>query len=237
MTGSPVNPEPGDPGGRVRGVITVDGPAGSGKSTISRLLAERLGFVYLDTGAMYRAVALAAGRKGIPLDDGERLEALCKEIDLSIDIIGGRPRFFLDGEDVSRAIRTPEMDMAASRVSAVPEVRKAMTRLQRRIAAGMNVVAEGRDMGTVVFPRAARKFFLTASPEVRADRRYRERLARGERVTRESVAAELEARDRQDRTRSVAPLRPAGDAVIIDSSRLSPEGVVAEILRHLDVRS
>jgi CMP/dCMP kinase len=214
-------------------VITIDGPAGSGKSTVSRLLAEKLGFVYLDTGAMYRAVALAATRAGIALDDGVKLAALCRRLALRFETSGSQTHIFLGDEDVSQAIRSPQMDMGSSRVSAVREVREAMTVMQRNIAAGFKVIAEGRDMGTVVFPEANHKFFLTASPEARAERRYRERALRGEQVDKTVVTAELIRRDEQDQTREIAPLRPAPDAVRIDTTALAVREVVQKILHHM----
>jgi cytidylate kinase len=214
-------------------VITIDGPAGSGKSTVSRLLAEKLGFVYLDTGAMYRAVALAATRADIALDAGGKLAALCRNLALRFETSGSQTRIFLGGEDVSQAIRSPEMDMGSSRVSAVREVREAMTVMQRNIAAGLKVVAEGRDTGTVVFPGADHKFFLTASPEARAERRYKERVLRGEPVDKTVVTTELRKRDEQDQTREIAPLRPAPDAVRIDTTALTVIEVVQKILHHL----
>jgi CMP/dCMP kinase len=217
-------------------VVTIDGPAGSGKSTISQLLAEELGFVYLDTGAMYRAVALAAKRAGIALDDGGRLAPLCQRLGLRFERRGSQTLIFLGDEDVSQSIRSPEMDMGSSRVSAVREVREAMTVMQRDIAAGLKVIAEGRDMGTVVFPDAHHKFFLTASPEARAERRYRERVHRGEPVNKTVVATELRRRDEQDQTREIAPLRPAADAVRIDTTLLTVREVIQKILHHLGHR-
>ena len=187
----------------------------------------------LDTGAMYRAVALAARRQGIDLRDGKRLGELCRSLDLHFNTDEEPPRLLLGNEDISMAIRHPEMDMLSSEVSAVKEVREAMASLQRKMAEGVRLVAEGRDMGTVVFPEAGHKFFLTASPQVRAERRYKEMLERGESVDMATVVSELKKRDRQDEKRSLCPLRPAGDATVIDSTRLMPEEVVHEILDHL----
>ena len=214
-------------------IITIDGPAGSGKSTISRALAKKINFIYLDTGAMYRAVALAAKRRGISPNHGERLGNLVKSMDLYFKTDEDPPKLFLDKEDISMAIRSPEMDMLASKVSAFKEVREGMSHLQRKMASGLKVVAEGRDMGTVVFPGAGHKFYLTAIPGVRAERRFRERLKRGESVSKEIVESELKKRDRQDQTRSIAPLKPAEDARIIDSTQLTPEEVVEKIMEHL----
>ncbi len=212
-------------------MVTIDGPAGSGKSSASRAVARELGFVYLDTGAMYRAVALAAFRRGVDVKDGTSLGNLCRELDIRFrPFRDGEHHLFLNHEDVSPAIRTPEMDMLSSAVSAVPEVREAMTLLQRRLAEIGGVVAEGRDMGTVVFPEARHKFFLTASLEARAQRRYRERLERGEAITLNRVQEDLERRDMQDESRSLAPLRPAGDARILDTTHLTLEEVIETIL-------
>ncbi len=219
----------------MQNVITIDGPAGSGKSTISRLLAKKIGYLYLDTGAMYRAVALAAKREKIHLNDGKALGELCNSLDLRFITDQAPPRLFLNGEDISAAIRSPEMDMASSEVSAVSEVRKAMTGLQRKMAKGMTLVAEGRDMGTVVFPEAKHKFYLTASLETRTERRYKERLGRGETVHMAFVESELKKRDHQDETRPIAPLRPAEDAKIIDTTEMTPEQVIGTILCQLDL--
>ncbi|MCF8062556.1 MAG: (d)CMP kinase [Deltaproteobacteria bacterium] len=217
--------------GMIRDVVAIDGPAGSGKSSVSRSVAGRLGYVYLDTGAMYRAVALAAGRMGLDLEDGPGLGGLCRGLDLSFATDGDHARLFLGEEDISDAIRTPEMDMLSSAVSAVPEVRQAMTGLQRRMGETGKVVAEGRDMGTVVFPEARHKFFLTASPAVRAERRYQERVGRGETVSLQRVAEELKRRDRQDESRAVAPLRAAEDALVVDTTDLTLEQVISFIIR------
>ena len=215
-------------------IITIDGPGGSGKSTIAKLMARKLNFIYLDTGAMYRAVALAALRNGIPFDQEARLSDLCQTIDLRFEHTEDASRLLLNGEDVSQAIRSPEMDIASSTVSAVRAVRFAMTDLQRRLSQDLNVVAEGRDMGTVVFPDARNKFFLTARPEVRARRRYRERQKRGEEISFEEVASLLAKRDQQDASRNLAPLKPAEDAVMIDSSDLEPTDVVKKMMAHVD---
>jgi cytidylate kinase len=214
-------------------IITIDGPAGSGKSTVSRTLAKRIACFYLDTGAMYRAVALAAKRKGVSFKDGKKLGELCRSLALHFKTDEDPPRMFLGNEDISVAIRSPEMDLLSSQVSAVREVREAMTELQRRMAKGLKLVAEGRDMGTVVFPDAKHKFFLTASPEVRAGRRYNERLGRGESVSRSLVEAEMRRRDQQDKRRSLAPLKPAKEAKVIDSTTLTVEQIVEEIISDL----
>jgi cytidylate kinase len=215
-------------------VITIDGPAGSGKSTVSRLLAKRIHFLYLDTGAMYRAVALEARRRGLDLEDGNSLGDLCRTLSLHYKTDEDPPRLVLGNEDITAAIRSPEMDMVSSKVSTVKAVRDAMTDLQRKMAKELKkVVAEGRDMGTVVFPDAEFKFFITADPKVRAERRYRERVARGEHVTRTAVLEDLQKRDHQDQTRSLAPLNPAKDAKIVDSTALTVEEVIEEILIHL----
>lgn len=211
-------------------IITIDGPAGSGKSTVSRLLAARLKLLYLDTGAMYRAVALQAKKEGVGLKDREKISRICRDLDLHFETLDGATRLFLGTEDISAAIRSPEMDMLSSAVSALKEVREAMTLLQRKMAGHGRVVAEGRDMGTVVFPDADYKFFVNADPEVRAGRRYRERLARGETVSRGEVEKELKKRDAQDMTRALAPLVPAKDAIIIDTTNLTVEEVVEKMI-------
>lgn len=213
-------------------IITIDGPAGSGKSTVSRIVAEKLGLLYLDTGAMYRAVALEADKRGLGPQKGRELKEMCLELDLNIRSDGHNSRIYVGGEDVTSRIRIPEMDMLSSAISAVKEVREAMTGLQRKIGRQGGLVAEGRDMGTVVFPDADHKFFLVASPEVRAERRYLERLKRGESVSRDVIGTELRKRDKQDETRPIAPLRPAKDAMIIDTTLLGIEQVVEEILER-----
>ena len=188
-------------------IITIDGPAGAGKSTVSRLLANKLQYFYLDTGAMYRAVALKAVNKGLAFDNGLELGHLCEELDLQFKSDNDHSKLILDGKDISLDIRSPEMDMLSSTVSAVKEVRESMKSLQRKIGSQGKIVAEGRDMGTVVFPYADHKFFITASLEERALRRYRERQARGEAVTKEAVQMDLKRRDEQDTLRAIAPSR------------------------------
>lgn len=215
-------------------VITLDGPAGSGKSTISRLLAEKLNFLYLDTGAMYRAVAFQAQRKKIDVNDRETLGTLCLNLDLKFKEDGKISKLFIGDEDISLAIRSSEMDMLSSTISAVKEVRIAMTGLQRKFGGKGRLVAEGRDMGTVVFPEADYKFFITASLKERAARRYGERKNRGESISRMEVENELRERDYQDETRPIAPLRPARDAKMIDTTTLTPEQVLENIFLSMN---
>ena len=214
-------------------IITIDGPVASGKSTVSRLLAKRLDLLYLDTGAMYRAVAFQAKRRGIDIGDQQELRELCQNLDLRFQTDGEGTKLYLGEEDISLAIRTPEMDLLSSTISAIKEVREAMTGLQRKIGQKGGLVAEGRDMGTIVFPNAEYKFFITASTEVRAERRYKERINRSESVSLEEVEKELKIRDHQDETRPIAPLRPAKDAKIIDSTSLNPNQVIEKILKEM----
>ena len=215
-------------------VITIDGPAGAGKSTVSRQLAANLGFLYLDTGAMYRAVALQAERMGLNVNNGERVRAMCQALELRFETVAGENRLYMGQEDVSAAIRSPRMDLLSSRISAIKEVREAMTELQRRIGENAHgLVAEGRDMGTVVFKDAEFKFYVTASQAVRAERRYKERKERGESPSRADVEREIEQRDEQDTNRAIAPLRSAEDAIRIDSSKLTPTEVLDVVLSHI----
>jgi CMP/dCMP kinase len=216
------------PQSRKTTVIAIDGPAGAGKSTIARSLASRLGFTYIDTGAMYRAVALWALRASIDLNDMHRLEQLALAADIQFD----GDRVTLNGEDVTAAIREPAVSDAASKVSIVPGVRRAMREQQQSIGASRSVVMEGRDIGTVVFPEAQVKIFLDADPETRAERRARETGAEVDRV-----AQEIAERDRRDRSRTEAPLMQAPDAEYIDSSKLPPEQVEEAILKIIRRRT
>ena len=215
-------------------VITVDGPAGSGKSTVSRMLAERLSYAYLDTGALYRAVAYRASKSGIRPDDEEGLRKLCDRIRIDVRNQKGILKVFVDDEDVSSVIRTPGVSMMASRVSAIPAVRQALLVLQRKTGEKGGIVAEGRDMGTVVFPGAAFKFFLTASVEERSRRRYLELVEKGERVSLEDVRKDVIRRDRQDTDRPIAPLRPSEGAIFIDSSNQTVSEVVDKIAEIIE---
>jgi cytidylate kinase len=218
-----------------KNIVTIDGPSGAGKSTISKLLASRLHYTYLDTGAMYRVVGLQVERSGLDLgEEGarEKLAQLLAGLDLELapGDEGKETRAFLNGEDVSDAIRTPEMAMVASRASAEPEVRKKLTEMQRKIGNNGAIVAEGRDMGTVVFPDAMHKFFLDASPEERAMRRQKQLAGNGQKIDFQELLAQIQKRDRDDSSRSLAPLHPAEDAVIIDSSEMNIDEVVSFML-------
>jgi cytidylate kinase len=219
-----------------KNIITIDGPSGAGKSTISKLLAARLQYTYLDTGAMYRVVGLQVQRSGLDLQAGDAKKKLVQLLD-TLDMTlapgeqGQETRAFLQGEDVSDAIRTPEMAMVASRVSAEPEVRNKLTEMQRALGNNGAIVAEGRDMGTIVFPGAKYKFFLDATPEERALRRQKQLLEKGQEVAYEEILAQIRKRDRDDSSRSLAPLQPAADAVVIDSSAMSIDAVVAFMLK------
>jgi cytidylate kinase len=207
-------------------VVAVDGPAGAGKSTVARGLARRLGYTFVDTGALYRTVALTAKERQIGWNDGSRLGELARLLTIAFAKDGEQIRVIADGKDVTDAIRTPEISEGASRVSALPEVRAGLLDLQRRVASTANVVAEGRDVGTVVFPSAQVKFFLIAKPETRALRRTLELQAKGQPAVLAEVLADMRARDERDSGRQVAPLRQAEDAIAIDTSELTPDEVV-----------
>jgi len=199
-------------------VIAIDGPSGAGKSTVAHLLAERLGYLQIDTGAMYRAVAWLIQQEGIDPDDPAAVERLCRDIDIRLERLNGRQRVLANGQDVTALIRTPEMSLLTSRISTLGPVREAMMQAQRRMGARGGVVLEGRDIGTVVFPDADVKFFLSATAEERGRRRYLELAAKGEPVTLADTIRAVADRDRQDSQRDLAPLRMAGDAIAVDSS-------------------
>jgi CMP/dCMP kinase len=217
-------------------VVAIDGPAGAGKSTVARGLADRLGYTFLDTGALYRAVALTAKQRLVTWDDGPGLGELARTLNITFARDGERTRVVADGKDVTDSIRTGEISEGASRVSAVPEVRAGLLELQRRVALNDNVVAEGRDVGTVVFPSARAKFFLIAKPETRAMRRMLELQAKGHPAVLADVLVEMRVRDERDSARSVAPLRRAEDAVEIDTSDLTAEQVIARMAEVVRAR-
>lgn len=211
--------------------VAIDGPAGAGKSTISRAAAKALGYIYVDTGALYRAVGVNALRKEINTRDKEAVAGTLTDISVDLVFENGEQKVLLNGENVSSEIRTPPASMAASDVSAVPEVRAFLFDLQRDIAARNNCIMDGRDIGTVVLPDAKVKIFLTASPEERATRRYRELIEKGSDVKYEDVLADLIERDYNDSHREIAPLKPAEDGVILDTTGLSLEESINEIIR------
>ena len=218
---------------RPRPVIAIDGPAGAGKSTVAQLLAKSLGYVLVDTGALYRAIALIARERGVAWTDGPALGALAAGLHLHFVPAddGGAPRLLEGDRDLSSAIRTPEISMGASDVSKHPEVRAALLSLQRQLGKDGGVVLEGRDIGTVVFPDAEAKVFLTASPEVRAGRRVKDLATRGITADLGQTLAEIRARDAQDSERPVAPLKAAADAIVLDTTDLDMPAVVEELAR------
>ena len=206
-------------------IIAIDGPVGSGKSTLARRVAELMGYVYIDTGAMYRALALKALRRGLGLDREGDLETLARGTRIDLKALNGTQQVFLDGEDVTTAIRTPEVSQAASKIAVVSGVRHVLVAEQRRAGQQGGVVMEGRDIGSVVFPDADLKIFLTASPEVRADRRYHEHQQKGDAIDRARTLDEIHQRDQRDRERSTSPLVRAPDAVVVDSTAMEAEEV------------
>lgn len=211
--------------------VAIDGPAGAGKSTVSRAAAKESGFIYVDTGALYRAVGINALRKGVNTRDKDAVAATLSDITVDLVFENGEQKVLLNGENVSSEIRTPPASMAASDVSAVPEVRAFLFDLQRDIARRNNCIMDGRDIGTVVLPDAKVKIFLTASPEERATRRYKELIEKGNDVKYEDVLSELIERDYNDSHREIAPLRPAEDSVTLDTTGLTLEESINEIIR------
>lgn len=214
--------------------VAIDGPAGAGKSTISKAAAKELGFIYIDTGALYRTVGLNAMRKKADLESAESIEkTLTNDLSVELRFIDGEQKMFLNGEDVSLSIRTPEASMAASKVSAIPAVRKYLFDLQKKLAKENDCIMDGRDIGTVVLPDAKVKIFLTASPESRAKRRFEELLEKGMDVKFEDVLADMKQRDYNDSHRAIAPLKPAEDAILLDTSGFELEKSVALIIKTI----
>ena len=214
--------------------IGIDGPVGAGKSSVADAVAERLGILHLDTGAMYRALGLTALRRGMDVQDEEKIVQLCKELKVSVAHQGNGQHTYVEGEDVTGMIRTPEVSMAASTVSRYAEVRKEMVRIQQRLAAETDMVLDGRDICTTVLPEATAKIYLTASAEERARRRYLEMQEKGQTDSYEQVLEDLKKRDWQDMNRPVEPLRQAPDAVLVDSTDLDFNGTVEAILKIVE---
>lgn len=213
--------------------IAIDGPAGAGKSTIAREAAERLGYIYVDTGALYRTVGLAAKNNSIDTGDRKKLIKLLNGIDVQLKFIQGEQRVLLNGEDVSEEIRQPQISMAASEVSAVPEVRDYLFGLQKKLASENNVIMDGRDIGTVVLPNADVKIFLTASPEERADRRVKQLAEKGEHFSYDKILSEIIERDYNDTNRKAAPLKKADDAFLIDTTGLTKQESVEMVIKKI----
>ena len=211
--------------------VAIDGPAGAGKSTLARRLAAEMGYIYVDTGAMFRTIGLYALRAGKDPKDNEAVNALLPEIELHFAFIDGEQHVYLKEEDVSTAIRTEEVGMAASAVGANPAVRAFLLGMQRDMAKKQDVLMDGRDIGTVILPDAPVKIFLTASAQSRAERRYKELIEKGQQVTMDGILHDINERDRQDMTRAVAPLKQADDAVLLDTSSLTLEESIAAVLR------
>jgi cytidylate kinase len=211
-------------------IIAIDGPVGSGKSTAARRVAELLGYIYIDTGAMYRALSLKAMRRGLAWDGVDALAELARDTRIDLQVLEGIQNVLLDGENVTAAIRTPDVAQAASRIAVIAGVRQVLVAEQRRAGARGGVVMEGRDIGSVVFPDANLKIFLTASPEIRAERRWLEHQQKGDRIDLEHTLAEVIERDRRDRERASSPLVRAPDAVFIDSSAMDGEEVARLIV-------
>ena len=211
-------------------VVTIDGPSGSGKGTIAKLVADKLGFALLDSGALYRLTALAALNSGVDLADESRLAELAANLNIRFDIANGEVSAVLDGNDVSRDIRMERVSMAASKVAALPAVREALLQRQRDFRSAPGLVADGRDMGTTVFPDAPVKIFLTASAEERARRRFAQLQGRGVSVSLRDLLEDIRARDDRDMNRAASPLAPADDAVVLDSTEIDIDGVLTKVL-------
>ncbi len=217
-------------------IIAIDGPSGAGKSTLSKALAKKLGYLNIDTGAMYRSVALLAKQQGIDIHNNKELRELCTNLKIEFVSAGGDERVLLNGTDVSQEIRTPEVSLLTAQVASSPAVREALVQMQRKMGERGGVVLEGRDIGTFVFPYADVKFFLSATAAERGRRRYEELLSKGIKVDLQQTIAEVEARDAVDTARSLAPLMQADDAVLVDSTRLSIDNVLQEMLLVIKAR-
>ena len=216
--------------------VAIDGPSGAGKSTIAKAASAKLGFVYVDTGALYRTVALNAIRKGADTKKAEEVIPTLEGLEVSLGFVNGAQHVYLNGEDVSDKIRTPEISMGASAASAIPEVRKFLFQLQRDIADKNNCIMDGRDIGTVVLPDAQVKIFLTASAEIRAERRYKELSEKGTDTTYEEVLADVKQRDYNDSHREIAPLKATDESIIVDTSALDLEQSIARIIQTIEER-
>lgn len=217
-------------------IIAIDGPSGAGKSTAAKLLSKRLGYVYVDTGAMYRAIAWKAKENNIDSKDEAQLEGMCNKTDIKIRLVDGEQKVYVDGKDVSSFIRTPEIGMMSSNVSSVPCVRKRLLEMQRQFGKEGGAVIEGRDIGTVVFPDAEVKFFLSAADEERGRRRYIELKEKGHDISLKDTTEDIKKRDYNDSQRNIAPLCAAADAIVIDSTGLDAEGVVKKMLDEIKKR-
>lgn len=216
--------------------VAIDGPAGAGKSTIAKAAAKKLGFLYVDTGALYRATGLKFSKLGFDTELNCDIDEVLKTTVVDFKYIDGVQHVFLDGADVSDAIRTPEASMMASAVSAKPQVRAFLLEMQRKIARENNVIMDGRDIGTIVLPDAKIKIFLTASPEVRAERRYKELIEKGENVIYEDVLADIKTRDYNDSHREIAPLKPAENSIYYDSTDKDLETNISDLVRIIEER-
>lgn len=214
--------------------IALDGPSGAGKSTVAKAVAKRLGIIYVDTGALYRSIGLYVLRAGVAKDDKEKIIPMLSDIKLDLSFKDNTQSVVLNGEDVSSLIRTGEIAMYASAVSAIPEVRAFLLETQRKIARENSVIMDGRDIGTVIIPDAEVKIFMVASAEARAERRYKELIAKGEECTLESVLADIKKRDNDDSTRAVAPAIPAEDAIFLDNSDIDQEETVEKVLEIIE---
>ncbi len=212
--------------------VAIDGPAGAGKSTIAKAAAKQLNYIYVDTGALYRTIAYNAVKKNV-IDDTNAVIALLNDTKVELKYIDGVQAVFLNGEDVSAYIRTPEISMGASKVSAIPEVRAFLLSLQREIAKENDVIMDGRDIATVVLPNADVKIFLFASPECRAQRRYKELVEKGENVKYEDVLADVNQRDYQDSHREIAPLKPSEDSIMLDTSKLNLDESIQLVIKTI----